>query len=198
MARSRARMIAMALAVGVAAIRLAAWLDFRYGWIAPAFDAVAHQFYEVPLLARLRRPSQLVLTRWHLAILSAYLTLGLAVGPWLSPARAGLADDLRRRLCPPRRRSGSAGATCRSSRAIAATTSRSRPRSSAARGRSSITSRASSPTTRPSAKAEASSTTGPLRSTPMCRAAGDADRRGLGRTILRSRGSPSPRRAASS
>jgi hypothetical protein len=77
------RQVAPALLVGTAAL-LAAWLDARYGWIAPAFDFVAHQFYEVPLLARIRRPSQLVLTRWHLAILSAYLTLGLAVGPWLS------------------------------------------------------------------------------------------------------------------
>ena len=45
-----------------------AWLDARYGWITPAFDAVGHQFYEVPLLAAIRRPSQLVLVRWHLAI----------------------------------------------------------------------------------------------------------------------------------
>ena len=91
MARPRARMIAIALVVGAGAI-LAAWLDLRYGWIAPAFYAFAHQFYEVPLLARLRGPSQLVLTRWHLAILSAYLTLGLAISPWLSRhARAWMA-----------------------------------------------------------------------------------------------------------
>jgi 4-amino-4-deoxy-L-arabinose transferase-like glycosyltransferase len=83
MPQTKARTIAAALAVGAGAI-LAAWLDVRYGWITPAFDFVAHQFYEVPILARVRRPSQLVLTRWHLAILSAYLTLGLAVGPWLS------------------------------------------------------------------------------------------------------------------
>jgi 4-amino-4-deoxy-L-arabinose transferase-like glycosyltransferase len=84
-------MIAIALVVGAGAI-LAAWLDLRYGWIAPAFYAFAHQFYEVPLLARLRGPSQLVLTRWHLAILSAYLTLGLAISPWLSRhARAWMA-----------------------------------------------------------------------------------------------------------
>jgi hypothetical protein len=84
-------MIAAALLAGATSL-LAAWLDFRYGWIAPSFDAVAHQFFEVSLLARLRRPSQLVLTRWHLAIFSAYLTLALAVGPWLSRhARAWLA-----------------------------------------------------------------------------------------------------------
>lgn len=83
MATPRARMLAIALALGAIAV-LGAWLDIRFGWIAPAFDFVAHQFYEVPLLARLRRPSQLVLTRWHLAIFSAYLALGLAIAPWLS------------------------------------------------------------------------------------------------------------------
>ena len=67
------------------------WLDVRYGWITPAFDAVAHQFYEVPIVAAVRRPSQLVLSRWHLAICSAYLTLGLAIAPWLTRhARAWL------------------------------------------------------------------------------------------------------------
>jgi Dolichyl-phosphate-mannose-protein mannosyltransferase len=78
-----ARPMALALIVGTGAI-VGAWLHIRYGWIAPAFDAVAHQFYEVPLLARLRRPSQLVLTRWHLAIGAAYLTIGLAMSRWLS------------------------------------------------------------------------------------------------------------------
>ena len=56
----------------------------RYGWITPAFDAVAHQFYEVPLLAAIRRPSQLVLVRWHLAIGSVLLVLGLLAAPWLN------------------------------------------------------------------------------------------------------------------
>ena len=37
-----------------------AWLDARYGWITPAFDAIARQFYESPLLASIRRPTQLV------------------------------------------------------------------------------------------------------------------------------------------
>ena len=31
---------------------VAAWLDWRTGWITPAFDFVAHQFYEIPMLAR--------------------------------------------------------------------------------------------------------------------------------------------------
>ena len=63
---------------------VAAWLDARYGWITPAFDAVAHQFYEVPVLAKIRRPSQLVLVRWHLAIGSALVVLGLLLAPWLN------------------------------------------------------------------------------------------------------------------
>ncbi|MHB1557607.1 MAG: glycosyltransferase family 39 protein, partial [Isosphaeraceae bacterium] len=83
MPRRRSGAIAMALIVASAAVA-AGWLDIRYGWIAWAFDAVAHQFYEVPLVARLRRPSQLILTRWHLAIGSAYLTIALAASPWLS------------------------------------------------------------------------------------------------------------------
>ena len=63
---------------------IGAWLDARYGWITPAFDAIAHQFYEVPLLAAIRRPSQLVLVRWHLAIGSVLLVLGLLAAPWLN------------------------------------------------------------------------------------------------------------------
>jgi len=63
---------------------VAAWLDARYGWITPTFDAIAHQFYEVPLLAGIRRPSQLVLVRWHLAIGSMLLVLGLLLAPWLN------------------------------------------------------------------------------------------------------------------
>jgi 4-amino-4-deoxy-L-arabinose transferase-like glycosyltransferase len=77
--------------VGAVAIA-AAWLDVRYGWITPAFDWVAHQFYEVPILGRIRRPSQLVLVRWHLAIGTAMLVIGLLLAPWLTRhARAWLA-----------------------------------------------------------------------------------------------------------
>jgi hypothetical protein len=72
----------LALCVGsVAAV--AAWLDARYGWVSPVFDAVAHQFYEVPLLAGIRRPSQLVLVRWHLGFGSVLLVLGLLLVPRL-------------------------------------------------------------------------------------------------------------------
>jgi 4-amino-4-deoxy-L-arabinose transferase-like glycosyltransferase len=72
------------LAATVAAIAaIGGWLDARYGWITPAFDAVAHQFYEVPLVARIRRPSQLVLVRWHLAIASGLVVLGRLEAPRL-------------------------------------------------------------------------------------------------------------------
>jgi hypothetical protein len=83
--------VALALLVGAVVI-LGAWLDIRYGWITPVFDAVAHQFYEVPVLARIRRPSQLILIRWHLAIGSTMLVTGLLLAPWLTRhARAWLA-----------------------------------------------------------------------------------------------------------
>src|SRR5271166_946490 len=63
---------------------LAAWADGRTGWITPVFDFVAHQFYEIPMLARIRRPSQLLLVRWHLAIGVALVVPGLALIPRLS------------------------------------------------------------------------------------------------------------------
>jgi len=81
------------LAVTAAAIAtIGGWLDARYGWIASAFDAVAHQFYEVPLVAKIRRPTQLVLVRWHLAIASGLVVLSLLSLPRLGRhARAWLA-----------------------------------------------------------------------------------------------------------
>jgi Dolichyl-phosphate-mannose-protein mannosyltransferase len=73
----------VALVVGALA-SLAGWLDHKYAWISPAFDAVAHQFFEVPLLAGLRRPSQLVLVRWHLAAGTGMFVLGLLLAPFFS------------------------------------------------------------------------------------------------------------------
>lgn len=71
---------------------LAAWADGRTGWITPAFDLVAHQFYEIPMLASIRRPSQLLLVRCHLAIGMALLLLCLAMYPHLGrSSRAWLA-----------------------------------------------------------------------------------------------------------
>ena len=74
----------LVLGVGLAALTaLAAWADRSFGWVEPAFDFVAHQFYEVPMLSRIRRPSQLVLVRWHLLILAAMGTIGFTLAPWL-------------------------------------------------------------------------------------------------------------------
>lgn len=66
------------------ATAIAVWLDLRFGWVEPALDFVAHQFYEVPLLARIRRPSQLSLTRWHGLVSLAIAALGLIASPWLN------------------------------------------------------------------------------------------------------------------
>lgn len=83
MPQFKAGWLPLALLAGTAAV-VAAWLDARYEWITPAFDWIAHQFYEIPILARFRRPSQLILVRWHLAIGSMMLVSGLLVLPWLS------------------------------------------------------------------------------------------------------------------
>ena len=77
----------LVLGVGLAVLIAAAvWADWSLGWVEPAFDFVAHQFYEVPLLARIRRPSQLVLVRWHLTIWAAMGAFGLMLA---ALARAG-------------------------------------------------------------------------------------------------------------
>ncbi len=62
---------------------LAAWVDFRSGWLAPGFDLVARQFYEVPSLAAIRRPSQVALVRVHLLITAGLAAVGLLVSPVL-------------------------------------------------------------------------------------------------------------------
>ncbi|OJW20295.1 MAG: hypothetical protein BGO49_05205 [Planctomycetales bacterium 71-10] len=74
----------VATGVGLLALAVAgAFADRASGWIDPAFDFVAHQFYEVPMLAAVRRPSQLALVRWHLAIGSALAGLGLIASRWM-------------------------------------------------------------------------------------------------------------------
>ncbi len=75
----------LATAAALAAVACAAaWADARRAWIPRAFDFVAHQFYEVPVLAAIRRPSQLALVRAHAAILAALLVATLATRPWSS------------------------------------------------------------------------------------------------------------------
>src|SRR4051794_8916905 len=82
MARPDGRWVVLGLIlVGLAAV--GAWADWRTGWVTPAFDFLAHQFYEVPMLARVRRPSQLLLVRVHLAILGLLLSSGFLLFPRL-------------------------------------------------------------------------------------------------------------------
>jgi hypothetical protein len=80
--RSQTHWLIAALALAFGTV-LAAWADLRTGWISTAFDLVAHLFYEVPHLARFRRPSQLQLVRGHLAVLAGLGVLALAVFPRL-------------------------------------------------------------------------------------------------------------------
>jgi hypothetical protein len=65
------------LAVAIAADRVTNWFE-------PAFDAVAHLFYEVPVLSAIRRPTQLPLARVHLVILTAMIAGGLLASIRLS------------------------------------------------------------------------------------------------------------------
>ena len=74
--------------VGSAALSLAG--DSTNVWLAPAFDFVAHQFYEIPLLATIRRPSQLILTRIHLEILLGMIGLVCCAAPWLDRRARGV------------------------------------------------------------------------------------------------------------
>src|SRR4051794_4893114 len=68
---------------------LLAWADARWGWVETAFDAVAHLFFEVPMLARVRRPTQVPLVRVHLVAFSGLTAAGLLAWRRLSPhARA--------------------------------------------------------------------------------------------------------------
>jgi len=59
----------------VSGVAAAAWADWRFGWVTPAFDAVAHLFYEVSPLAVLRRPTQVPLVHAHLAVLGTLAAL---------------------------------------------------------------------------------------------------------------------------
>jgi hypothetical protein len=77
-----ARWVALGVALGLT-LALGAWLDVSTGWVDGAFDAVAHLFYEVPVLAKLRRPTQLALVRMHLALGLGLATLGLLAAPRL-------------------------------------------------------------------------------------------------------------------
>jgi 4-amino-4-deoxy-L-arabinose transferase-like glycosyltransferase len=76
------RWVAVGFVLGVSLVA-GTWLDANDRWLDRAFDAIAHLFYEVPVLAAIRRPSQLVLFRMHLAIGLIVATVGLLATPWL-------------------------------------------------------------------------------------------------------------------
>ena len=80
---------ALALAL-IGSFALAAWADARYGWVGPGFDFVAHFFYEVPVVAAVRRQSQLGLVRVHLAALACLIASGSLLAPRLGRHARGL------------------------------------------------------------------------------------------------------------
>jgi 4-amino-4-deoxy-L-arabinose transferase-like glycosyltransferase len=59
------------------------WGDLRWSWTASAFDIIGRQFYEVPGVAAIRRPSQISLFRVHLAIVAGLAAAGLVASPWM-------------------------------------------------------------------------------------------------------------------
>ena len=64
--------------------------DVQTGWFSRAFDVVAHQFYEIPMLAAVRRPSQLPLARFHVLVLGIFTALGLLLSARLDRQRRHL------------------------------------------------------------------------------------------------------------
>lgn len=76
--------LALVWGVGLALVLVVATLtDLATGWVEPAFDALAHLFYEVPALAMLRRPTQLALVRIHLLISLGLTAAALIASPGL-------------------------------------------------------------------------------------------------------------------
>lgn len=68
-------------AVSIGVIALAVWADRRFAWTPALYDFIAHQFYEVPVLASVRRPGAIALVRAHLAILSVLSASAFAWSP---------------------------------------------------------------------------------------------------------------------
>jgi hypothetical protein len=65
------------------AIGIAFAAELISGWVDVAFAHIAHLFYEIPVLAKIRLPSQLPLVRGHLAILGVLAAAGALTAPWL-------------------------------------------------------------------------------------------------------------------
>ena len=71
---NRARLL---LAIAIPAVMaLGACAEVAFGWVEPVFDTIAHLFFEIPMLAKIRRPSQLVLLRGHLAAFAVLCSIG--------------------------------------------------------------------------------------------------------------------------
>ena len=68
--------------ISLAVVAILVWLDMRLGWVAHSFDALAHLFFEMPVLAKIRRPSQVPLVRMHLLTLGSLTGLGLVCCRW--------------------------------------------------------------------------------------------------------------------
>jgi hypothetical protein len=84
MTNHESRVVSIPAIALIIVIAFAVWTELAFGWIEPAFDSVAHLFYEIPLLARVRRPTQLPLVRGHLGVLALILSAGLLAWPKLS------------------------------------------------------------------------------------------------------------------
>src|SRR4051794_11221862 len=80
--REGLRLAASGIAL-LAVAALLAWSDTRLGWVGGLVEFAAHQFYEVPGLAALRRPSQVPLVRMHLIIAAVLSAAGLLAAPRL-------------------------------------------------------------------------------------------------------------------
>jgi Dolichyl-phosphate-mannose-protein mannosyltransferase len=76
------RWVAIGIGLGLILV-VGAGLDRVTGWLDHVFDLIAHLFYEMPVLAALRRPTQLVLFRMHLAVGLGLAAIGLLAAPWL-------------------------------------------------------------------------------------------------------------------
>jgi 4-amino-4-deoxy-L-arabinose transferase-like glycosyltransferase len=80
---SRSDRICIGAGVGLVGLLIAgAAADRAFDWFVPVFDAIAHLFYEVPVLAALRRPTQIPLARAHVTIWVLLIAAGLITAPF--------------------------------------------------------------------------------------------------------------------
>ena len=76
----------LAVGVGLAAAFVVGIIaEGRWGWVEPAFDAVAHMFFEVSMLARIRHPSQVALVRGHLLVVGSLMIAAAFASGFVTP-----------------------------------------------------------------------------------------------------------------